>query len=222
MIWSNCDERKAPCRCQGRRVKDTQCNGAGFLMPSGRHCYHSPRAASRIFFLTSADRRCQRATSSLRGKSVQAVCRPEVGASTQLLCGETTCGIRDAGAIPAASTYHNASRFFIHNYVRCAVRGGFPPPPILWPHSLSNVALSDLDACALRPTGATHCKPRRRSEAAGEDYSSCCRRQAGARAWCFGRHRGIHRGAHRLVVAACLTVWVRMPDGLVKKLVSPP
>ena len=48
--------------------------------------------------------------------------------------------------------------------------GWFPAASDSRRHSLSNVALSDLGRRALRPTGATHCKPRRRSEGAGEDY----------------------------------------------------
>jgi hypothetical protein len=60
-------------------------------------------ATSTIFSLTSGVRRCQLATSSRKGKSVQAVCRQERGSSTQLAFRIMTCGSGAAGAIPAAS-----------------------------------------------------------------------------------------------------------------------
>ena len=56
-----------------------------------------------ISSLTSGVRRCQQAISSRRAKLAQTVCRQEGGASTQPLCRISTCGSRDAGAIPAAS-----------------------------------------------------------------------------------------------------------------------
>jgi hypothetical protein len=39
-----------------------------------------------------------------QAKSVQAVCRQVRVVLAQLSCGVSACGIRDAGAIPAAST----------------------------------------------------------------------------------------------------------------------
>jgi hypothetical protein len=78
-------------------------------------------ANSMIICLISAVSRCQDATSSRRAKSVQTVCRQGRGVSTQLASLITNCGFRDAGAIPAASTFsehastgdrprHNASK----------------------------------------------------------------------------------------------------------------
>jgi hypothetical protein len=78
-----------PCSSRNQKVRDRQ----------------RRRASSVIFSLTSAANVCQHATSSRRPKSVQAVCRQGGGVSAQVPCSETTCGFREAGAIPAASTF---------------------------------------------------------------------------------------------------------------------
>jgi hypothetical protein len=69
---------------------------------AGRHCYHSPRAASRILSLTSGVRRCQRATSRRNGKSVQAVCRQgENGRSSSVAYSLAETGTRAQVPPPA-------------------------------------------------------------------------------------------------------------------------
>ena len=71
-----------------------------------------PRRANSIMLsMTSAARRCQHATNSPRAKSVQAMCRQAVGVSPQLSCCIMFCGFRDAGAIPAASSFCVLIRF---------------------------------------------------------------------------------------------------------------
>jgi hypothetical protein len=58
--------------------------------------------------LTEGVRRCQFATTSWSAASVQTYRNHSHPCSTQLSCGETTCEIWDAGAIPATSiTYVN-------------------------------------------------------------------------------------------------------------------
>ncbi len=55
--------------------------------------------------VVATDMPCQQATSSHRAESVQAMCTQRGEAPTQVLCCVQSCGIGDAGAIPAASTF---------------------------------------------------------------------------------------------------------------------
>ncbi len=64
------------------------------------------RTRFMIFSLTSGVSRCQAATSSDSVSSVQTSCNHRHPCSTQVLCGVTTCGIWDVGAIPASSEGH--------------------------------------------------------------------------------------------------------------------
>jgi hypothetical protein len=75
-----------------------------------------------IHSLTSGDRRCQVVTSSCSAASVQTVCNHWHPCSTQVACGGTTCGIWEAGAIPAASTSCVISHSIVEAYA-CNERG---------------------------------------------------------------------------------------------------
>jgi hypothetical protein len=81
--------------------------------PGTRRSPETQPSRSRVMMasLTEGVRRCQSAISFHSAASSQTVCRQGGIPSTQMSCGGTSCGIWDAGAIPAASTLSVISRF---------------------------------------------------------------------------------------------------------------
>ncbi len=112
--WTRCAGRfsteegvaEGPDRMGRRRDRtNVSLDLAGRILRASNPCPENQkrRARSKMVVLTEGVRKCQFATSSRSAASVQTNCNHWHPWSAQVSFRETTCGIWDAGAIPAAS-----------------------------------------------------------------------------------------------------------------------